>query len=153
MRLPGYDYSYEGCYFLTICTRNKEEILGRVARCVDGGASFVELTDTGEMVKRHVENMDDADGGVRLEHYVVMPNHVHLLILLSDGTPKAASPTGATIPRIVNSLKGLTSKKFGCSMWQRGYYDRIVRGEGEYRRIWDYIDTNPQRWEEDDYFG
>jgi REP element-mobilizing transposase RayT len=68
---------------------------------------------------------------------------------LGNGTARAPSPTGAIIPKIINSLKGLTSKKAGFSLWQRSYYDHIVRDEDDYNRIVEYIENNPIRWHED----
>lgn len=165
IRLKDYDYSQAGCYFVTICVKGRRKVLGRIvvvgdaALGVPGGAGvpFVELSDIGEMVKQHIRNINQ-QGGITLDNFVIMPNHIHLLIHLDSGTPinnetpRAASPTKAIIPQIINALKGLTSKKFGETLWQRAYYDHIIRNEDEYQKIWRYIDTNPAKWEEDSYF-
>ena len=95
-----------------------------------------------------------------IDKYVIMPNHVHMIIVVQDGTPSAAengtrggaSPTKSTVPQIIQSLKSMTTKHFGFSMWQRSYHDHIIRDETEYQRVWQYIDENPQKWAEDDYY-
>ena len=69
-----------------------------------------------------------------------------------SGTPRAASPTKALIPKIINALKGLSSKKAGVSLWQRSYHDHIIRNEADYNRITEYIENNPAHWEEDCFY-
>jgi REP element-mobilizing transposase RayT len=112
----------------------------------------VKLTATGKIVKQHIEHINTFSESVELDNYVIMPNHIHLIISIKTGTPKAASPAKAVIPQIVNALKSLTSKKLGRPIWQRSYHDHIIRDETEYRKIWEYIDTNPQRWKNDKYY-
>jgi REP element-mobilizing transposase RayT len=151
IRLKGYNYSQAGNYFITICVKNKYELLGQIFVDSSLNTSSVTLSETGKMVKCHVENISQRNG-VTLEKYVIMPNHIHLLICLEYGTAKPVSLQNATIPQIINALKGLTSKKFGESMWQHSYHDRIIRHDEEYQRIFRYIDENPQRWYEDCYY-
>ncbi len=82
-----------------------------------------------------------------------MPNHIHLIIVLNayseSGPPKAAP----TIGSIINKFKGSVSKKSGFHVWQRSFYDRIIRNEQEYRAFWKYIETNPMTWENDELFS
>lgn len=93
---------------------------------------------------------------VRIEKYVVMPNHIHLLIAIQQG-PSGASrtppPTSArasqVIPMFISTLKRLTNKTAGHALWQRGYYDHIIRSPDDYNTIWHYIDTNPAKWAQD----
>lgn len=88
---------------------------------------------------------------VQVEKYVVMPNHVHLLLTISEmGPARCPAPT---IPKIIGALKSISTRKAGQAIWQRGYYDHIIRGSADYLRIWDYIDTNPAKWEEDEYYA
>jgi len=149
-RLKDYDYSQAGCYFITICVNDRREMLGDVVGDAALGVPSVELTEIGEMVKRRIENIENVSHS-QVNKYIIMPNHVHLLITLSGGTPRAASPTKAVIPQIVNALKSLTSKEAGVSIWQRSYYDHIIRDEAEYLRTWQYIEDNPVNWSEDEY--
>ncbi|MCL2812511.1 MAG: transposase [Clostridia bacterium] len=156
-RLKNYDYSQAGCYFITICVKDGVHLFGQIVGDAALGVPYVVLSSAGEMIKTHIENINQQKG-ITLDRYVIMPNHVHLLIgvksgmLGMDGTPRAASPTKATIPLIVNALKGLTSKQFGETIWQRSYHDRIVRDEEEYQRILQYINENPARWREDRFY-
>ncbi|MCL1874925.1 MAG: transposase [Synergistaceae bacterium] len=159
-RLKEYDYSLDGAYFLTICVKDKCRILGKIAEEAAGLVQTVELSEMGEMVKLHIENIKMYSEFVKLDKYVIMPNHVHLIISIEsgttlaykDGSPRSASPAKAVIPQIVNALKSLTSKKYGKSIWQRSYYDHIIRNEADYREKWEYIDTNPLRWGKDEYY-
>ena len=77
-----------------------------------------------------------------------MPNHIHLLVSISDhdGSSRTPTPTNATIPMLVSTMKRMTNRQWGEKLWQRSYYDHIVRNEAEYREIAEYIDANPARW-------
>ena len=147
-RLECYDYSSVGSYFLTVCIKDMQELLCRIVGDAALGVPHVELTEIGEKVKTRIENIFKISN-VRLETYVIMPNHIHLLLTITDGTPRAASPTKAKIPQIVNALKSLITKQLGYSIWQRSYHDHIVRDENEFNRIAEYIDSNPICWEDD----
>jgi len=156
-RLKGYDYSKNGAYFITVCVKNKHEMLGNV---VVGdaalGVPFVKQSLYGEIANSFVKNIPKANPGTSVPHYVIMPNHIHLILLVcmtnDDGTPRAAYPTKQLIPKIINALKGLSSKKAGFSLWQRSYHDHIIRNENEYNRIAEYIDNNPMLWENDCFY-
>ena len=147
-KLESYDYSLPGSYFITICVKDRHEILGEVVGDDAHIVPFVELTEIGETVKARVDCISDTSN-VRLETYVIMPNHIHLLLTIRDGTPRAASPTKGTVPQIVNALKSLTTKQLGYSIWQRSYHDHIVRNTDEFNRISEYIDNNPMNWQDD----
>ena len=158
-RLKGYNYSQAGCYFVTICIIDRHEILAQIVGDAHLGVPSIELTETGLMVERHVTNIDAVYIRLRVDKYVIMPNHVHLLLSISDdsplnanGTPMCASPTKSTIAKAINAFKSLTSRQFGEPMWQRSYHDHVVRDNTEYKRIWNYIDTNPYSWTEDKYY-
>ena len=80
--------------------------------------------------------------GVHLDKYVIMPNHIHMLIRL-DGQ------ASATIPRIVQGFKRMTNKEIGQSVWQESFYDVVIRNDVMYQCEWNYIDGNPDKWMED----
>ena len=159
-RLKEYDYSLDGAYFITICVKGKNKILGNIEEETAENVQTLKLTETGEMVKQHIEHIKLYSEYVKLDKYIIMPNHVHLIISIEsgttlayhDGTPRSASPTKSVIPQIVNAFKSLTSKKYGKSLWQRSYYDHIIRNEVDYKEKWEYIDTNPLRWGKDEYY-
>ena len=152
-RLKGYDYSTAGYYFITMCVKDKHEMLGRVVGDAVHSVPQVDLSEYGNIVQQILEN-----GGapcIKLEKYIIMPNHIHMILIVSHVEKRDAVdsvPYKSLIPTFVRSLKTMASKQIGFSIWQRSYYDRVIRDEAEYQRIWQYIDENPARWAEDDYF-
>lgn len=147
-RLKNYDYSQNGSYFITICVKNRECILSEV--CVGRDAHippFTKLSHIGETVDEYIHNIDCVYGNVAVDNYVIMPNHIHLLITVFDfkdnGGMRASRPT---IMTVVRSLKTMVTKRVGYSVWQESFFDSIIRNETEYLRIWKYIDDNPSRW-------
>jgi len=151
LRLQGYDYSNAGYYFITICIEDEHEILGLVGDA-HPGVPCIELTETGKIVTQYIKNIPNHYDNIKIDKYVVMPNHIHMIIVITDGTPGCASPTKSMLAKITNAFKSLTTRKFGKSIWQRGYHDHIIRSENEYLRIWQYIDENPAKWAEDKYY-
>ena len=153
-RLKGYDYSNARCYFITFCVKDGHELLGEI---VGDDAHIVPpkviYSEYGEITDRFIKNIDTAHTNVFVDKYVIMPNHVHIILVLKDGcgTMWASSPTKTTISNVVRSLKTLIAKKCGFSFWQRSFHDHIIRNEAEYQRIWKYIDQNPANWENDRY--
>ena len=86
---------------------------------------------------------------VSLDHYVIMPNHIHLLLQIctdDDGRSMIAP----TISNVVRHMKGCVSKQVGRSVWQKGFYDHIIRNDADYEGVWNYIEGNPSKWHEDD---
>ena len=154
-RLAGYDYSQSGAYFITICAKGRHAIFGTV--CVgrdDLGAPYVKLSEYGTVVENYICSIGQAYPNVTMEKFVVMPNHVHLLIGITrreNGAPRLSRPT-KLVPRIVAALKRFTNKEAGWDLWQTSYHDHIVRSEADYLRIWNYIDTNPAKWRGDRYY-
>ena len=153
-RLTGYDYSANGSYYITVCTKDKQHILGH---SVGGGvldAPYVRLSKYGAMVQDALLEMDTFYDDITINHYVVMPNHIHFILSIcgEGGPPRTPAPTNARLPAFLSAWKRLTNKKAGFSLWQRGYYDHIIRCESDYLRIWQYMDENPVRWTEDEYY-
>ena len=148
-RIKDYDYSQNGAYFITICTNGRRKILGTIACAGEDihDIPSVNLSKYGEIVKGFIESIPEVYPVAKVPLYAIMPDHVHLIISIdceNDGeTPRAASPTKMLIPKIVNSLKGLSSKKAGFSLWQRSYSDHVIRDYADFCRIEEYIFTNP----------
>ena len=152
LRLDGYDYSAQGAYFLTLCTQHRRCTLSRVGRD-DLGAPCVCLTTAGCIVDRYIRSISAAYPHIAVDQYIIMPNHVHLLltVLHNDGAPGSSRPT-ALIPRVVAALKRFTNQEAGCKLWQTSYYDHIIRDEADYTARYNYILDNPRRWAEDEYY-
>lgn len=146
-RLKQYDYAQAGAYFVTFCTKDRRCVLSSVGRGALAPLQVI-LTAYGEIVDALIQRIPTVYPGVILEHYVIMPNHVHLLLRMKreSGGPGAARPTVQTI---VGGIKSLTTRKAGVSIWQTSFYDHIVRDENDFLRIWTYIDENPAKWAED----
>ncbi len=150
-RLPGFDYSTNGAYFVTICVKDRKQMLGKKISACRGRClhrpdcesnDYIELTEIGKTVEKYIKTIKGID------RYVIMPNHVHLLIVL-DGSMWASTPT---IPNIVRSFKTLVTKEIGNSIWQRTYYDHIIRNDEDYLRHIQYIEENPKKWKNDEYY-
>ena len=148
LRLPDYDYSAPGAYFITICTDKRREILSTVFVGADAHIGpQVRLTTIGQIAEKYICSIPGID------RYVIMPNHIHMIINIgkADGSMWASTPT-KSISSIVRSFKTLVSKEVGGSIWQRSFYDHVIRSEAEYLCVWEYIDSNPARWSEDEYY-
>lgn len=152
LRLPEYDYSQAGCYFITVCTAGRRCLLGAVGRD-DLGAPSVRLTPYGKIVEQYICSIPAAYDTVQIDQYVIMPNHIHLLLWIrtGSGAPGSSRPT-QMVPRIVAALKRFTNRDAGIKLWQPSFYDHIIRDENDFLRIWTYIAANPSKWAEDRYY-
>ena len=154
-RLPCFDYSTPGAYFITICTENRKPILSEI---VGGGAldaPHTQLTRLGQIVQRYILSGTRIPG-ITVDKFVVMPNHVHIILLVNEtaanGTSGAPSPTNAVIPHFVSTLKRFSHRDIGREIFQRSYHDHVIRNEADYLKIWQYIDNNPARWQTDCFY-
>ena len=156
IRLSDYDYSSPGAYFVTICTHDRQCILSRVSVGADAlGGPNLQLTDTGIVVEQHILSTDHIPG-FRVDKYVVMPNHIHMILRIDSETASPDNgPPGASAPTVsdaVGALKRLDNRRLGHDIWQRSFHEHVIRNEHDYREIWDYIDQNPAKWVEDRYY-
>lgn len=161
-RLKEYDYSSNGMYFVTICTKKREHYFSEVsfddknAGYAALGVPHIKMTHYGKIVNENILKINQIYKYVSVLNYVIMPDHVHLIIFVSDdenisgGTLRAASTT-RSVSQIINALKTISTKQIGFSLWQRSFHDHIIRSEAEFRRIWQYIDDNPVNWANDIY--
>ena len=147
-RLKGYDYSTPGIYFITVCTHNKECLLSKIVG--EGLCALPQniLTPLGEKVEKSIQYINENYTGVVIEKYVVMPNHIHLIVKLDDSGGRGNPP----LQNVVGQLKSYTTKNSENAIWQRSYHDHIIRGENDYKKIWEYIDTNVLRWQNDCFY-
>ncbi len=138
-RLKGYDYSQNGVYFITICTVNKQKLLCNIV----GDDAHIVPTKYGTVVEKFMKSMPGID------KYVIMPNHVHLIVNNENGAMWASPPT---VSQKIKSFKIMVTKTIGKPIFQRSFYDHVIRDEEDYLRIWEYIENNPGKWTEDKYF-
>ena len=156
IRLKGYDYSSAGYYFITMCVEGGHELLWEEERNV-GARNARPLSHIGETVKIAIENIPKFYANTVIDKYVIMPNHIHMIITLNEDERGRIEGVGRamrapTISRIINQMKGYVTKQIGFSIWQKLFHDEIIRNEEAYRNIWQYIENNPAKWAEDEYF-
>lgn len=151
-RLKGYDYRAAGYYFVTFCTKERRQILSRIAPVGPDAliGPLLELTDCGRLTEDAIQSAVFLYSNVDIPNYVIMPNHVHLVVRIAEDGPMGAS--GPTLGMVVRGIKTKVTRTIGWSIWQKNFYDHIIRGEEDYLRIRNYIDTNPARWAEDKYY-
>ena len=172
IRLQNYDYSENGAYFITICTKDRKQTLGQIVG--DGIPDvpqsngmykdnvYVQLSEVGKIVKQSIEYLNAHNDNIDVEKYAIMPNHVHLIIMVdsAQGTSGNRSPTlndintrqNEIIPKVISSLKRFTNKQSGFEKWQRSFLDHVIRNEKDYLEHWEYIENNPLKWELDKYY-
>ena len=162
IRLDGYDYSQNGAYFITICSHNHAHLFGEIT---DG---FVHLNENGDIVSQHIAEIKDHISGAEVTKYVVMPNHVHIILMVNTSavgtryivsetrTPCMASlqeKSKQIVPKAIQQFKASVTRKTKTpDLWQTRYYDHVIRSEKEYQEIWQYTDENPLKWEQDCFF-
>ena len=144
-RLPNFDYRTPGAYFITICTKDRKCLLWDTV-----GASIArpQLSKYGLVVQKAIFDIPNHYPSISIDHYVVMPNHVHLLLQINtdaDGRPMVTP----TISTVVQQFKGIVSKQIGCSIWQKLFHDHVIRNAADYTKIWQYIENNPLKWKLD----
>ena len=150
-RLKNYDYSAPGAYFVTICTKDRANVFWTNVGASIARPQDVVLSAYGKVVEEAIGNIPLYYPAVTVEKYVIMPNHIHLLLCITldvDGRPMAAP----TISTVIQQTKGYVTKRIGCSMWQKLFHDHVIRNEREYQKIWNYIDGNPLKWTEDCFY-
>ncbi|MBQ7039300.1 MAG: transposase [Clostridia bacterium] len=157
-RLTGYDYSLPGAYFITICTKNREKLLSEIVV----GTGVLDcpkniLTEHGEIANKQLMIMSNFYDNIKIDKFVIMPNHVHLLVQIlhkdkTDGPSGTPVPTNSAIAQFVSTFKRFCNKEYGKNIWQSRSNDHIIRNEQDYLKIWEYIDTNVARWEKDCFY-
>lgn len=151
-RLKNYDYSSNGMYFITICAKNKKHIFGKIVGATIGRPPEIHLSQYGEITKYAIEQISVHYSAVSVEKYVIMPNHIHLLLLTDTYNKNGRPMVAPTISVVIQQMKGYVSKQIGFSPWQKLFHDHIIRNEKDYEKIWEYIDTNPVKWKEDCFY-
>ena len=140
-RLSEYDYSQNGAYFVTICTQGRKPILSTIV----GDDAHIVPKPYGIIAEKYIRNAPE------IEKYIIMPDHIHMIVRLDRGAMWASPPTDQKpqhnrISSIVRSIKILVSKEIGTSIFQRSYYDHVIRNQRDYDEIWQYIENNPKKW-------
>jgi putative transposase len=161
IRLRNHDYSRMGVYFITICAYNRECLFREIAN------GKMRLNEYGTIIHEEWIKTGQIRRNIKLDEWIIMPNHVHFIIIIDGdgrGTARRAptgeqfgKPTIGTIPTIIRSFKSAVTKRInelrglpGIPLWQRNYYDHIIRNEKSMNEIREYIKFNPIQWEKDE---
>jgi len=158
IRLKGYDYTQPGAYFVTVVTRERECSFGEIVNneMVVNPVGKIVLDTWGWLAAQYAY--------VTLDEFCVMPNHFHGVIMINDtGVCRGGSRTAPTktkpLGRLIGAFKTVSTKRInemrgtpGVTLWQRNYYEHIIRNEHELGRIRTYIAANPARWQEDEEY-
>lgn len=169
IRLPDYDYSQPGAYFVTICVQDQRCLFGHILK------GIIQLNDAGRMVGGSWNKLSERFPGIKLDEYVIMPNHFHGIVHIV-GAPlvgariengnthsRAGTSPAPTLGQIVGAFKSITTKKymegvrqfgwksFHPKLWHRNYYEHIIRSESKLNQIRQYIQNNPAQWDRDEY--
>ena len=160
-RLQDFDYSTLGAYFVTVCTHNRKCTLSRVVGAIHESPE-IQLTEYGKIVDRLI-NTIPPQSLATIDRYVIMPNHIHLVIMITDSDELRAireSPLRgrSVISKIIGYIKMNASKEIhnrygNVTVWQRGSHDHIIRNREDYDEHIKYIYENPTRWEFDELYN
>ena len=138
-RIPNFDYSSCNYYFVTICAYHR--------RCLFGQPN--NLNELGKIIQEQIMQIPSHYESVILDHFVVMPNHIHMIIGLNG--------SGSDLTHVIGQYKsGVTriirKTKPDIEVWQRSFHDHVIRNQKEYEKIWNYIEGNPMKWDEDCFY-
>ena len=139
-RLPQYDYSKENYYFITICCQNR--------KCYFGSPN--QLNEIGKIAERHIREIESHYEFVRIDKYVVMPNHIHLILVIEQSwKADAAQVIGQYKSGVTREVRKILPD---IEIWQRSFHDHVIRNQKSYESIWLYIEENPQCWDKDCFY-
>ena len=157
IRLKGFDYSSPGGYAVTVCTHQRACFLSRVYAGTEFERARVELTEIGEIANEVLQKISK-QYALSIDACVIMPNHIHMILIIQNDVVS----NGITVGRFVGAFKSLVAKKWRevCNqrgtvmgkLWQRNYYEHILRGEADYLEKTKYIDDNPDKWADDELY-
>lgn len=150
-RLKNYDYNSTGVYFITVCTQNKVNYFSDIVISNPNEPATIQLTRFGKIAEEQIKAINFKYADVDIENYVIMPNHIHMIISIFNENEK----NNISVTDVVRIFKSLTTRlcKIGPVIFQRSFYDHIIRNDTDYLRICDYVDDNPSKWEEDSLYN
>ena len=174
-RLKKYDYSENGYYYITLCTHDKLPILSEVTVGRGLAPAGIELSTIGKTVEKQLLELPLRFPSIEIDKYIIMPTHLHVIIILRYGSAGASHSTGVSLttraslaagtsPRptlmdVVCAFKSLSTRLCNKNdnmqkrkIWQTSFYDKIIKDEKEYHEIWKYIDENHIKWADDEYY-
>ena len=153
-RMKFFDYSSNGNYFVTICTDKRKQILSSI---ID---DTVVLTTYGEIVRNELLNLEKRYSFLKIDKYVIMPNHIHVLLQFQhdENNDSAAASHRPTLSDLICELKSKTVIKINKQytygkVFQTSFYEHVINNNEDWSNIWDYIDNNPRTWQTDELYN
>ncbi len=152
MRLKNYNYSQMGCYFVTICTKDRIECFGKICD------EKIELNSFGRIAQKVWQAIPEHFENVLPDEFIIMPNHVHGILTIEVGNRHACSLAvkreHQTLPVVIGSYKSAVTKQINEAMpdkfyWQRSFFDHVIRSDEELNKVREYIIGNPRQWDKD----
>ena len=143
LRIPNYDYSQNNVFVLTLCTADRIPVFWHKPFDISSG---IPLSTIGTIVQTCIEQIPLRYDSVTIEKYCIMPDHIHLLLFVgasANGRPMVAP----TISRVVQQFKGVVTKQIGQPIWQKSFYDHVIRNDEDFMVCWQYIENNPLKYE------
>ena len=153
-RLDYYDYSAPGAYFVTICTQDRRCLLSHIVGRGLAPAE-IQLTECGQIAGTQLLLLEERYPVLRIDRYVIMPNHIHIILILDASAGASPRPT---VPEIICAYKSITTRecKKVCpidKLFQTSFYEHVIRGQADYDEIATYIDNNPKQWQLDKLYA
>ena len=178
-RLHNFDYNTIGAYFITICTENRAELLSRIVGVgVPDDPNCVELLTYGKIADKYIKQLNEFYEDISVDRYVIMPNHIHILLSLRSGSSRTQTPTNyeatfaekslnsnekhiskdntkakSSVSKFVSTFKRFCNKECGQNIWQRFFYDHVIRNREDYEEHVKYIYENPKNWYYDELYA
>lgn len=168
-RLPGYDYNTPGAYFLTLCTENRRCLLARIVETDLLDGPKIELLHYGKIAAQYINQLNNFYDHISVESYVIMPNHVHILLQVKgEGPSRTSVPTdgggagegpsvtklqNSVVSRFVSTFKRFCNKEYGQNIWQSRSYDHVIRDQEDFDKHLQYIYENPFGWQKDEFYA
>jgi len=148
-RLKNFDYGQVGCYFVTVCTQNRQQIFNIESV---GNDLCVVPYSRNRIINKWVNETEHKFPNIKFEKYVIMPDHLHFIVNIKE------RHAGRSLQDAMRYFKTMTTNEYICGvkngdlppfekkLWQKSYYDHIIRNQADYNEIWEYIENNPQKW-------
>lgn len=149
-RLKNYDYNTPGAYFITVCTKDRKNLFWENVGATIGRP--FELSEYGKIADTAIKNIPIKYSLISVDKYIIMPNHIHLILQIHSDENGRATPA-PTVSAVIEQMKGYVTKQIGFPVFEDIFYDYIIRNEREYDIVFDYIEDNYWKWKKDSFYS
>ena len=151
-RLENFDYAERGCYFVTLCTHHRQSLFRIEKTSVGNGLCAVPNHIPNQIIRKWIVESQKKYENISFDQYVIMPDHLHFIVRIKERR------SGCSLPDVMQYFKTMTTNEyirgvkqgvlqpFDAKLWQKSYYDHIIRNQQDYNEIWEYIENNPDKW-------